>query len=896
MQAIVAVAAASMESYGRAYPALCRLHMLHELEASFDLISVNSRKRSFGQEASLESDPNAILDSWEWNNRLKYMSDSSAQRSQLLAIRRTILGLMQMPTKVAANWLDWSNELRYSGKYDSARLALKNAVHFGMEEDAALIEECRLLKEQGHAHKALLLLEPSEIDLALIQTGLKVRRKASIPVFLDTDEKRKTLAERIHLATQIMIELHQAQSGNILDRFETILMLHKKWDQAYYDYGKYLEFLFSEVGEKDLLQQTNSNGGSGSGKLSGSDSKGYFSFVEGAIDKYGQCLRLGGNATHQALPKLLTLWFSFTEMNHRNSSSGTSSTASTSSALQVSQNKVNELMQRLTQDVGANIWFHAIQQIVSRVGHKHQETVNIIEALLLKVLTAFPKQGIWHIAHLMYSLNRERREIAKKVLRETHRQIKDLRPGDGRMLVESQHLFQSLSNLATLNCNQRKINWQMDKKIQLDLFLVPTQSILLHGDLMNPIVQSSHHTNASDGFMFISKFGDIVDVASSKAKPKTLRFETTCGKCLKFLCKQEKDGDLRKDVRMMEFNNSVNRLFQHDAQGGRQRNLRLRTYAVVCLNEECGILEWVENTECLRHLITQAHANPNWSDLYPMLHVKDIYLLVKEFQEKFEDDLVMMIKSYEDLVGKYKPCFHKWFLERFKDATSWYEAKLLYTRSVAVWSSVGHVIGLGDRHTENILIDVTNGECVHVDFDCLFDKGLTLLRPEIIPFRLTQNMVDAMGVCGVEGTYRRTLEVSLKVLRENKEILLNVLEPFLRDPTVAWSRGGRAQKNDQATNSKQQLHNEDQVNNEATEMMARIAARLSGEYYFFHPGRDKLIRGAKSRNQQIPSKGVGPARDELMPLSISGQAKKLIDEATAIENLAQLYYGWQAWL
>jgi hypothetical protein len=32
---------------------------------------------------------------------------------------------------------------------------------------------------------------------------------------------------------------------------------------------------------------------------------------------------------------------------------------------------------------------------------------------------------------------------------------------------------------------------------------------------------------------------------------------------------------------------------------------------------------------------------------------------------------------------------------------------------------------------------------VHVDFDCLFDKGLTLLRPEIVPFRLTPNMVSS---------------------------------------------------------------------------------------------------------------------------------------------------------
>lgn len=45
-------------------------------------------------------------------------------------------------------------------------------------------------------------------------------------------------------------------------------------------------------------------------------------------------------------------------------------------------------------------------------------------------------------------------------------------------------------------------------------------------------------------------------------------------------------------------------------------------------------------------------------------------------------------------------------------------------RSAAVWSSVGHVVGLGDRHGENILIHTESGECVHVDFDCLFDKVL----------------------------------------------------------------------------------------------------------------------------------------------------------------------------
>ena len=34
---------------------------------------------------------------------------------------------------------------------------------------------------------------------------------------------------------------------------------------------------------------------------------------------------------------------------------------------------------------------------------------------------------------------------------------------------------------------------------------------------------------------------------------------------------------------------------------------------------------------------------------------------------------------------------------------------------------VGYVLGLGDRHGENILFDSTNGDCIHVDFNCLFN-------------------------------------------------------------------------------------------------------------------------------------------------------------------------------
>ena len=45
------------------------------------------------------------------------------------------------------------------------------------------------------------------------------------------------------------------------------------------------------------------------------------------------------------------------------------------------------------------------------------------------------------------------------------------------------------------------------------------------------------------------------------------------------------------------------------------------------------------------------------------------------------------------------------------------------------------VLGLGDRHGENILFDASNGDTVHVDLNCLFDKGKDLKIPEVVPFR-----------------------------------------------------------------------------------------------------------------------------------------------------------------
>jgi serine/threonine-protein kinase ATR len=297
------------------------------------------------------------------------------------------------------------------------------------------------------------------------------------------------------------------------------------------------------------------------------------------------------------------------------------------------------------------------------------------------------------------------------------------------------------------------------------------------------------------------------------------------------------------------------------------------------LNEECGLLEWVEHTAALRTLIAEAYNihPPIDNPRFASANVRDKFCAI---QQEHLGQQEMAVRCRRDVLAQFTPCFHRWFLAEFFDPTAWFESRTMYTRSVAVWSAVGHVVGLGDRHCENILVDTLCAECVHVDFDCLFDKGVTLAKPEVVPFRLTSHMVDGMGITGYEGIFRRVMEVTLSVLRENRETLVSVLEPFLQDPTVGWDRLGRAQQHD---NPRKRSPRQDAVV-DSKKVLGTVRGRLRGLYNL----RQSHMWPARTVRPKPP---IG-LTDSNLELSVQGQTHRLIHEATADENLCQMYVGW----
>lgn len=226
------------------------------------------------------------------------------------------------------------------------------------------------------------------------------------------------------------------------------------------------------------------------------------------------------------------------------------------------------------------------------------------------------------------------------------------------------------------------------------------------------------------------------------------------------------------------------------------------------------------------------------------------------------------LKVFEDCSMHMHPVLHHFFAEKYPSPQTWYERRVAFTRSVATTSMAGYILGLGDRHLSNILIDETTAEVIHIDFGIAFEQGKLLPIPETVPFRLTRNVEAAMGVSGVEGTMRRCCEETLTVLRNQREIIITLLQVLLYDPLFTWAitpDKAHTLQNAKSTRSTTSSRGVTEINKLAERALLRVEQKLQG-----------IEDGVAS--------------------SIPGQVERLIQQARDPSNLSQLYCGWQPYL
>ncbi|XP_052734018.1 uncharacterized protein LOC108340177 isoform X2 [Vigna angularis] len=362
---------------------------------------------------------------------------------------------------------------------------------------------------------------------------------------------------------------------------------------------------------------------------------------------------------------------------------------------------------------------------------------------------------------------------------------------------------------ASLASYQRKSSVSLGE-VAPHLALLSSSDVPMPGLEKQMQVPDSDKATDHQGVVTIASFHEQVTILPTKTKPKKLGILGSDGHKYTYLLKGRED--LRLDARIMQLLQAING-FLHSSSSACSNSLTIRYYSVTPISGRAGLIQWAGNVVSiysvfkswqtrvqLAQFLALGSANTKSSAPPPVPRPSDMFYgkIIPALKEKG----IKRVISRRDWPHEVK-C--KVLLDLMKEvprhllyqelwcASEGYKAfssKLKrYTGSVAAMSMVGHVLGLGDRHLDNILIDFCNGDIVHIDYNVCFDKGQRLKIPEIVPFRLTQIIEAALGLTGIEGSFRSNCEKVIGVLRKNKDVLLMLLEVFVWDPLVEWTRG-----------------------------------------------------------------------------------------------------------
>lgn len=364
----------------------------------------------------------------------------------------------------------------------------------------------------------------------------------------------------------------------------------------------------------------------------------------------------------------------------------------------------------------------------------------------------------------------------------------------------------------------------------------------------------------------ITKMEPTMTIAGGVSAPKILTVVASNGIRYRQLVKGGND-DLRQDAIMEQVFAAVSALLkQHRTT--RQRNLGIRTYKVLPLSPATGIIEFVANTQPLHEWLIPAH-----SRYYPKgLRGSQCRKQIEEVQDQTAN---VRLAVYRKATDKFPPVMRYFFLESSPDPDEWYARRLAYTRSTAAVSILGHVLGLGDRHGHNILLDKKTGEVVHIDLGVAFESGRILPIPEVVPFRMTRDVVDGMGITKTDGVFRRCCEFTLDALREDTYSIMTILDVLRYDPLYSWSSTPmRLAKLQKAARRGEKEEGENGNDTGASEI-----------------GKKKVVNEPSEADRALEV-----VRKKLSKtLSVTAMVNDLINQATDEKNLAVLYAGWAAY-
>ncbi|KAL9596585.1 MAG: hypothetical protein Q9219_005712 [cf. Caloplaca sp. 3 TL-2023] len=437
----------------------------------------------------------------------------------------------------------------------------------------------------------------------------------------------------------------------------------------------------------------------------------------------------------------------------------------------------------------------------------------------------------------------------------------------------------------------KRIARQLPHLMQLELtFVSPKLKDAKNLDLAVPGTYQS-----GKPIVRIVEFEPIFNVIPSKQRPRKMALLGSDGKSYTYVLKGHED--IRQDERVMQLFGLVNTLLNSDDESFK-RHLNIQQFPAIPLSQSSGLLGWVPNSDTLHNLIKDYRENRRI-----LLNIEHRIML--QMAPDY-DNLTLMQKvevfSYamDNTTGKdlYRVLWLK-----SKSSESWLQRRTNYTRSLAVMSMVGYILGLGDRHPSNLMLDRITGKVIHIDFGDCFEVAMHREKyPERVPFRLTRMLTFAMEVSNIDGSFKLSSEAVMRVIRDNKESLMAVLEAFIHDPLLNWRLGNRESPPEPSFPSERRQSivggsiesQQQRLSTGGSFRARRISALDPGVVDPQGANENREVQNARAIQVlgRVKEKLNGRDFKKDEELNVEDQVQKLIRQATGVENLCQHYIGW----
>ena len=231
-----------------------------------------------------------------------------------------------------------------------------------------------------------------------------------------------------------------------------------------------------------------------------------------------------------------------------------------------------------------------------------------------------------------------------------------------------------------------------------------------------------------------------------------------------------------------------------------------------------------------------------------------------------------------------------------------------FIKSYAWLCIASYILGIGDRHLENFLISLSSGSIYGIDFGIAFDSGLHLGIPELIPFRLTVQILDLIEPYSIKGYMKH----ALYALRRNQTMILDTCEIFIKEPLLEWIKEAQHQnynneeENDPFNKNQDKQKTEEKIEWYPQKKIDRVKDKLEGKNSAQIMMRElsDSIHCQKDYFQQLKSALVGPKdgirfkilKQKKRCLEVEEQIDFLIDHATDPNIIGRLWIGWSPYV